>query len=145
VKSGRKSTPTETLKLHGGYRADRHADRADVAPPMGEPVKPADLGEVEAALWDQIVPSLVQKKLAGVKDTAALVSLCELWGLYRASYAMAKVAPTDKEIRCAVTGYWGAFDRMAAKFGLTAADYASLKVPKESGKAAVPTRARGTA
>jgi phage terminase small subunit len=88
------------------------------------------------------VPDLVRRRLVGACDTAELVSLCELWGLYRASYALAKVAPTDKEIRCAVTGYWAAFDRVASKFGLSSADLASLKVPKDTGKPPVPTRAR---
>lgn len=142
MKAGRKPTPTETLRLHGGYRADRHGDRADAAPPDGMPVKPDSFGEVESALWDQVVPDRVRRKLVGEADTAELVSLCELWGLYRASYALAKVAPTDKEIRCAVTGYWAAFDRVAAKFGLTPSDMASLKVPRDSGKPTVPTRAR---
>lgn len=143
MKSGRKPTPTQALKLHGTYRADRHGDRADAAPPAGEPVKPGDFGEVESALWDQVVPDLVRRELAGVCDTAELVSMCELWGLYRASYALAKTAPTDKEIRCAVTGYWAAFDRVASKFGLTNADLASLKAPKAHSKPSVPTRARG--
>ena len=142
MKPGRKSTPTAALKLHGTFRNDRHAERADVLPPAGLPVRPDSLGEVEAALWDRVVPDLVRRKLVGELDTAQLVSMCELWGLYRASYAMAQVAPTDKEIRCAVTGYYAAFDRVASKFGLTCADLAGLKVPKESSKPAVPTRAR---
>ena len=142
MKPGRKPKPTPDLRVHGTYRADRHADRADVLPPSGEPVKPAGFGQIESDLWDQVVPELVRRKLAGTIDTAELVSMCELWGLYRASYALARVAPTDKEIRCAVTGYWAAFDRVASKFGLTSSDMASLKVPKEEKKPAVPTRAR---
>jgi phage terminase small subunit len=142
MKTGRKPTPTPDLKLHGGYRADRHGDRADATPPTGEPIKPPHFGDVESALWDQVVPDRVRRKLVGVADTAELVAMCELWGLYRASYSIAKVAPTDKEARCAVTGYLALFDRLASKFGLTSADFANLKVPREPSKSAVPTRVR---
>ena len=141
MKPGTKPTPTEILRLHGTYRKDRHAARADAAPPEGQPVKP-DLGDVESALWEQVVPGLISRRLVGSKDTAALQCLCELWGLYRASYVLAKVAPTDKEIRCAVTGYWAAFDRVAAKFGLTSADFAALKVPTEKSTQGLSARKR---
>jgi phage terminase small subunit len=140
MKTGRRPKPTASLKLHGTYREDRHAERADAAPPHGAPVKPSDLGEIESALWDQVVPDLTRRQLVGASETAELVSLCELWGLYRKTYALARVTPTDKEVRCAVTAYWTAFDRVASKFGLTSADKANIKAPKPEGPKGLSTR-----
>lgn len=142
MKAGRKSTPTADLKIHGTYRRDRHEDRADVTPPSGQPVRPETLDTIEGGLWDQVVPELVRKQMVGESDTAELVCMCELWGLYRNVVAKAKAAPTDKEIRCAVTAYFTAFDRLAAKFGLTSADRAGLKLPSGEKKNSVPTRVR---
>lgn len=143
MKPGTKPTPTSILKMRGTFRQPRHGERADVAPPPGQPIKPSDLGEVESALWNQVVPDLVRRKLVGTQDTAELTCLCELWGLYRKAIAAAKVDPIDKEIRCAVTGYFSAFDRLCAKFGLTSADLASLKVaPESEGKKSVQGRKR---
>jgi phage terminase small subunit len=139
MKRGTKSTPTAVLKLHGRFREDRHGGRADTVPPAGEPVKP-QMGDVESALWDQVVPDLVRRGLVGESDTAELVSLCELWGLYRKAYEAAKLMPTNKEARCAVTAYWGAFDRVAGKFCLTTADRAGVKLPKDEGKKGLSVR-----
>jgi phage terminase small subunit len=126
MKPGAKPKPTADLKLHGTYRGDRHAARADAMPSQGVPVRPDNFTETEAALWDQVVPDLVARGVAAAKDTAELVSMCELWGLYRSSVTLAKSTPTDKEVRCAVTGYWAAFDRAAAKFGLSPVDNAGI-------------------
>jgi phage terminase small subunit len=142
MKTGRKAIPTAALKLHGTFRKDRHADRADATPPNGSPIRPDWFGETESALWDRVVPDLIRRGLVGELDTAQLISMCELWGLYRASYKQAQTSPTDKEIRCAVTGYYAAFDRVASKFGLTSADLAGLKVPKQQTKSTVPARTR---
>lgn len=142
MKSGRKPKPTHTLKMTGAYRKDRHAGRGDALPHVSQPVKPEDFGETESQLWDQVVPDLIRRGLVGELDTAELRSMCELWGLYRASYAMAKLAPADKEIRCAVTGYWGAFNRVASKFGLSPPDLAALKAPAPDAKKGIATRAR---
>lgn len=84
----------------------------------------------------------MRKRLVGTADTAELVCLCELWGLYRDVVAKAKIAPTDKEIRCAVSAYFTAFDRLACKFGLSTGDRAGLKLPTGDTKPTVPTRAR---
>lgn len=103
------------------------------------------LNAVEGALWDQVVPDLVSRELVSAKDTAELIILCQMWGLYCEVVEKAKIEPTDKEIRCAVTSYFTAFDRVAAKFGLSAADNASVQTtnnkPAENPK--VATRVRG--
>lgn len=105
-------------------------------------MRPGTFDATEAALWDQVVPDLVGRNLVSAKDTAELVSLCELWGLYRKSVALAKDDPTNKEVRCAVTGYWAAFDRVASKFGLSATDGANIKAPKGETAKGLSTRQR---
>lgn len=112
-------------------------------PPQGQPVRPEGMDEVEAALWDQVVPDLVRRELVGESDTAELRRMVELWSLYRKSLALAKDDPVDKEIRCAVTGYGLAFGKIAGKFGLTVQDRASMKVPtNDTKKTQVPMRVR---
>lgn len=144
MKTGRKPTPTADLKLHGGYRNDRHAGRADAAPPDGFPVKPDEFGEVESALWDRVVPILVRRRIVGELDTPQLVSMCRWWRHYQTCDELLDIDPTDKNVGVRAVAYWTAFDRIASKYGLTAADMAGLKVPKESNKAAVPTRTRAS-
>lgn len=101
------------------------------------------MDEVEAALWDQVVPDLVRREMVGESDSAELRRMVELWSLYRKSLVLAKQDPVDKEIRCAVTGYGLAFGKIAGKFGLTTQDRASMKVPSgESKKPVVPARVR---
>lgn len=131
MKPGRKPTPTETLKLLGTFRKDRHADRADGAPPEGEPVKPDGFGPVESALWDQVVPILIRKKLVGVLDTAQLISMCRHYRHYIACDLLLEENPADKNLRVSALAWWTAFDRVASKFGLTSADLAALKVPRD--------------
>ena len=142
MKTGRKPTSTADLKIHGAFRADRHGDRADVTPAAGIPQKPADFGEIESALWDQVVPELVAKHQVGVMHTAQLVAMCRHYRHYIVCDRMAESDPTDKDTRIAVTQYWGCFDRVSSKFGLTSADFANLKIPTGGAKPSVPTRVR---
>lgn len=67
-------------------------------------------------------------------DTSSLHALCDTWTLYRKSVELAMNAPADKELRCAVTGYLGAFDRLASKFGLTPSDRAAIKLESKAKK-----------
>ena len=142
MKSGRKPTATASLKLHGGFRRDRHSGRADAAPPEGEPIKPQGFGPVESALWDQVVPILIRRKLVGTLDTAQLICMCRHYRHYVACDLLLEGNPADKNLRVSAIAWWTAFDRVASKFGLTSADLASLKVPAVDQKPAVPTRAR---
>lgn len=124
----RQAKPTAVLKLEGNYRPARHAGRVDETPLAGEPVKPEGMSPAESALWEQVTKSYSGRNVLAELDTAALQTLCEFWGLYQDARQKAKANPTDKEIRCAVVAYFGAFERLAGKFGLTPAARAALKV-----------------
>jgi len=131
---GRKPIPTPALKLAGTYRKDRHAGRADATPPSGEPAKPAWLGEIDSAVWDQVVPDLIRRKLAGSSDSLLLAGMCRNFRHWRVCDEKLERDPTDKNVAVRALGFWAAFERTAAKFGLSASDLAGLKVPAEAKK-----------
>ncbi len=125
---GRPPTPTAELKLMGNFREDRHGDRADVTGCVGQPVRPDDLDAAGVELWDTIITEHETRGILGEIDTAALHMLCEHWSLWMLAKAQARTSPTDKEIRCAVTGYAAVVQKLLAKFGGTPLDRASMKI-----------------
>lgn len=139
MKMGRPRKTTAELKIHGNYRADRHAGRADAAPKIGEPQKPSWLGEIGSVLWDHVVPDLSKRGLVGPSDSFLLAGMCRNWQHWRKCDELADIDPTDKETRVALLGYWAAFERTAAKFGLSAVDLANLKLPPAADKPPGPT------
>lgn len=112
--SGRKKKTPARHELDTGKKRPRAKAAA------GTPVKPDGLSNVEDSLWDFLSPLLGAD--AGKSDSIALQALCEFWGLYRDAVEIAKEHPLDKDARIAVTSYWSAFERLAAKFGLTPTD-----------------------
>jgi phage terminase small subunit len=133
--------PTPDLKVHGGYRKDRHAARLDVVPPSGSPICPDDFTEQQKEIWQSVVELYANRDALGKIDTAELIALCETWGLYRQCVEAAKSSPIDKEIRCATVAYLTIFDRLASKFGLTPTARASIKIEPKT-KKGVATRKR---
>jgi phage terminase small subunit len=135
---GRPRQPTETLKLHGKYRADRHGERNEPEA-TGVPVKPDDMFPEASAYWDSIIG---QVTWARQPDTVALRVMCEQYGLYRKALALAVVDPLDKEVRIAVLGYKAAWETLAARFGLTPADRARVSAEPAGKQSGVKTRQR---
>lgn len=115
------------LKLHGNYREDRHGARADIEEVVsGVPDKPPGLNEHESWMWDLVIEEYGDEGPVRRIDTAALLQACRLWGLLQQSQAEAASDPTDKNLRCAVTSYYAAWDRAAAKLGITPRDRRSV-------------------
>jgi phage terminase small subunit len=139
---GPKPSPTALKLARGTFRAERDAARFDAVPSAGAPAKPDDLADVGKALWDQIIGEHAARKTLGTVDTSALAALCRTWELCQASYALAKAAPTDKDVRCSYLGYLSACDKIGAKFGWTASDRANMKLETKETKAGIPTRKR---
>jgi len=148
---GRPRKPLEAKILAGTFRADRDGPEGATPPATGAPTKPAWLtGEAEA-LWNQVVPGM---GYVGERDSAALLAMCEQWGLYRATMWMMthtaaggprKRPLTGKELRLLQIVADNAlkhFENLAGRFGLTAADRARLRLPVEK-KVGIPTRKRG--
>lgn len=120
----------------------RDAARFDVVPASGTPERPADLGAIGAALWNQIIGEHAARKTLGQIDTAALSALCRTWELCQAAYEAAKKSATDKDARCSYLGYLAACDKLGAKFGWTASDRANMKIGSGDKRTGVPTRIR---
>lgn len=96
--------------------------------------KPEFLSEDAAALWDRWLPRLLSRGVFSSEDSEMLQSICEIWGLYCASYKAAFRNPTDKDCRIAVTSYWAKFEQGAARFGMNPADRQRLKAqPTKTG------------
>lgn len=128
-------------KSEGTFRADRHAGRLDTLPAHGLPVMPARFTATEKEVWDRVLAQWKGTDIVGEIDTAELTACCEMWGLYRQAVSVAKDCPTDKEARCAVVAYLEQFNKLAAKFGMTWGDRASMKGAKET-KPVIATRPR---
>ena len=114
--------------MAGNSRSGRRPDPTKAKAPkaVGEPVRPDFTDPEAAAFWDVVVPGLVKAGIVGELDSAALQTMCEMWGLYRAAYEQAEKFPIDRDRRIAVVSYQAAFEKWASRFGLTAADRARL-------------------
>ena len=129
---GRPPKSIEDLKVFGGYREDRHGSRAQAEPKVdGLPQRPEGLNENEAWLWDLVVSEYGESGPVRALDTAALLQCCKLWDLLTLAQEAASLDPLDKNIRVAVTGYYAAWDRAAAKLGLTPRDRRSVRVENQ--------------
>lgn len=80
-RSGRKRKCTQTLKLHGTFRADRHNVNAP-EPDVSAPLPPKWLAGEALAEWHRIVPLLLSEKCVSQWDRTALVLYCQEWATY---------------------------------------------------------------
>lgn len=138
---GRPPTPTEILKLTGGYRPDRHGDRVDAdGLEIAEELNcPDHLDDAARAEWARVTAVLSPLGVATSLDRAALAVYCLSWS--RWVEAEGEIA----EGGLVVEGHRGvmvpnpllrvsrdsrdAMLKAAAKLGLTPGDRATLKLP----------------
>jgi P27 family predicted phage terminase small subunit len=131
--------------LKGTYRPDRDGPAADALQATGTPALPEYLRGEPLAVWKVVVPDLVAQGVAGAWDTAALVSMCEWWGVYRRNMDALEKAEvglkTAKVLLAAASEASRQFQALAGRFGLTPSDRARLRVapPKQ---ASIPSRVR---
>lgn len=142
-RSGRKATPDVVKFAHGTYRPTRDGEPGSKPAATGSPDKPTFVDANAEWLWESTVTRLTATGVAKQIDTALLRSMCELWGLYCASYSVAVKDPTDKEARCAVVGYWAKFEQAAARFGMNASDRSRLQVEEPESSGGIVARQRG--
>lgn len=121
---GRPPTPTALLKVHGGLRDDRHADRDREPQPEGDALMLAALDGEALACWKHLWPRLTQLGLATELDSHELTAMCQWW----AKYQKYQAATTDdyRSHNMAATAY-KQFRTIAAKFGLTPTDRVGLR------------------
>jgi phage terminase small subunit len=123
---GRPPTPTAILKINGGLRDDRHADRDREPQPEGDAFQVVELGDAAQEAWGHIVPRLIQLGLATELDSHELCAMCEWWAKYR--FHMAQ-GDDYRNHNMAVASY-KQFRVIAAKFGLTPTDRVGLQGAK---------------
>jgi len=146
VARGRKKKPTGLHIAEGTHRADRHGDPADEIQAEGEPIPDDDLPEMGKKLWEQIVPQLTKLGVVSVLDSPLLNQMCRQYARGMAwdqkilsRKRLDKNMMKDERISSMI---WNDFNRVAARFGLSPSDRASLRIerPKNTG---IPKRKRG--
>ena len=131
--SGRHKRPTTILKLEGGYREDRHGDRANEPTPSGHPRMPLDLSAEAKRHWKKTVPLLIKMGVAKAIDATALAGMCEAWSVYRdlhRYYCRGTIEERLALVNKLITARkdWGV---QAGMFGMTPSDRARLTIEKE--------------
>jgi phage terminase small subunit len=127
----RPPTPTELLKLTGGFRQDRHGRRMDL-PPDGEPRKPDDLDTDAAALWDEVITGAVRRG-ADAADAPALAAMCRWFALYRRLERQLTGDRPDYNMTVQAGIAFKHFVALASRFGLTLVDRAKLTTVNPTG------------
>ena len=95
---------------------------------MGKPIKPKGMTDEANLHWDNVVPVLVEMKVAKEIDTDALEALCDWWSDYK------KYSDVDSElpekIRIGLKNLsFNNWKGMMVKFGMSPADRANLVQP----------------
>lgn len=140
---GRPPKSVHDLKVHGQFRSDRHGDRLNEPTVVGRPEMPDWLAEDAVWLWELVVNEYADSGPIARLDTAALAAACDLWSLYRKASEKAERQPLEKDYRIAVTSYYAAWERAAAKLGLNPVDRRRLRVESENKSSGIRARTRG--
>jgi phage terminase small subunit len=116
---------TETLKLHGQYRTDRHGAPEPAA--VGGLNRPADLDSDAQWFWDQHIEQ-VQANGAGGGDVATFISACEWWSMYCVMKRLiTKEKDTDYRTFVKMSMAWKNFNIAASRLGLSPTERAKLR------------------
>lgn len=147
----RQRKPLEEHKRDGTFRADRHGAIANAEQLVadGKPQMPVTFVGDAKEFWEQRIAPLVELKVAKALDTPQLVAMCEWWARYRkVSKALDDADPTGDpflytRLSASTARCWQMFSKIAAKFGMSPADRASLRIEGEAKKKGVAVRQRG--
>lgn len=123
---------SETLKLHGKFRADRHGTPEPAA--TGVLSKPDGFDVNAAWCWDQHIEQVVTNG-AGGGDMGIFVSACEWWSMYCRMKEL--IASGDKDYRTFVkmSMAWKNYNTAASRLGLSPTERAKLRTqPQKKGK-----------
>ena len=144
--AGRPRKPTQLHILDGTFKPCRHGgDGEPVAD--GEPERPRFLRGEALAFWKEVVPGLVEMKVAKAADAPALAQMCQWWAACRRFQKMLNRArDTDKNlfrITAALAMASDKFNSYAGRFGLTPSDRTRLRIGGvEKPKQGLATRER---
>ena len=130
---GRPRKNTETLKITGAYREDRHGARRDDTVAKKRLRKPEELQGESARCWSMTVGSLP----AGVfndSDFPLLIAFCNIWAKY--------VEAREENSVSAMLKLADQLTRMACRLGLTPTDRSRLNIPEAPKEAGIKSRTR---
>jgi phage terminase small subunit len=144
---GRPRKPDDLKIADGTWRKDRDGDPSKKIPATGDPVCPKHVRGEALAFWKANVPGLIASGVAKACDAPELAMMCEWHARYQKfSRVLGRMKGTDKRLY-QVTVMLGIatqnFDKIAARFGLTPADRAKLRIDAGKRTSAVPSRKRG--
>ena len=127
-----KQKSIEDLRMFGGYRADRHSKRETVYQSEDFPRAMKRLDGEALALWDRIVPQLIETETVSDLDSPELTALCEWWACYRQwadDTICAKVNPYKRTTGMAMA--YKQFRTLAAKFYMTPDDRIGMPIARQ--------------
>lgn len=146
---GRPRKPTSLKILAGTYRKDRDGAPDAEPQPTGAPKKPKDLKGDAGKFWDLIVPQLAELKIATALDAPELARLCQWWALEKKSLDYLETLKADlvgssewRRVQLQAGHARNQWDRIAARFGLSPADRAKLRIEASSKRRGVRARDR---
>lgn len=138
---GRPKKPTALKILTGTYRKDRDGAPNAEPKPAGSPKKPKDLDGEAGKFWDLIVPQLVELKIATALDAPELARLCRWWAIEQKSLDYLDGLDADLvgssewyRVQLQAGHARNQWDRIAARFGMSPADRAKLRIEASSSK-----------
>jgi len=84
---GRPRKPTRSKIIQGTFRRDRAAKREPAPKLVAEvPKVPKGLPKIAGAMWRELAPELVEKRLLTVVDLRAFEVVCVTYAIYRQAY-----------------------------------------------------------
>lgn len=138
---GRPRKPFELHVFEGTNKPSRQGTAEEQVSATGKPAPPADMSPGARAVWDAVLP-----QIAGwvrMADSLALASFCQWYAWHKT--ACDKINASKKggtsHQRSWAERTWVQCDKIAARFGMSPADRAKLRVTGGE-KPKVPTRQR---
>lgn len=144
-------TPTEILKLTGGYRPDRHGDRLELPPSEALPPPPTWMTDSAKELYRMHGAQLMERGLMCDLYATALALLAsthdEYLRLSQACEAEPMTVTTSGGIaihplRKAKNTAWNQLLKVSREFGMSPSSVAGVSPTKGSAAGNLPTRSR---
>jgi hypothetical protein len=121
-----KRKPTELHRLAGTFRADRHGRRLEAGGEADGLRKPGWLRGNGARIFYAIVNSLVRPALAA-SDVLVIAGAARWWALWHGTMTKLEAGEGDAyKLTLLASIQWKAFEKTAAKLGLSPIDRARL-------------------
>lgn len=128
---GRPRKPAATLKLHGGYRKDRHGDGEPAS--VGQLHCPTGFDKHAQWFWDQHIEQFKENGSGG-GDLGTIVECCLAYSRLKKIEAAWEKNPADYRAFCMVGMAAKLWISLASKLGLSPTERAKLRIPPKPEK-----------